>query len=198
MTKHRLELFSDGIFAIVLTLLVLDLKVPAARGLPALREIGPALLIHAVVFATVGVLWMVHHGILDRVTEINSRTLMLNLVSLFWVTLFPFAAKTAAEQPLESLGASLMAGLCGAFLVSIIATRLTSHSTIDDNPAMRAWRRRRLLMGLSVALIDLGAAAVAWINPWPGYAAALGTIVFFVVLRSPPEAERRVELGVAP
>ncbi|HEY3812237.1 MAG TPA: TMEM175 family protein [Caulobacteraceae bacterium] len=191
MTKHRLELFSDGVFAIVLTLLVLDLKAPTAHGLAALKEIAPALVVHAGVFAMVGVLWMVHHGGLARVVEISSRTLMMNLLALFWVTLFPFAAKTAAEQPLEPLGASLMAILCGAYLLSMLATRLSAHSTIDDNPDMRVWRHRRFLMGMTVALIDLGGGVLAWINPWPGYAAALGTMILFLVLRSPPEAERR-------
>ena len=62
MTKHRLELFSDGVFAIVLTLLALGLKVPTAHGLAGLKEIAPALLVHAASFFIVGVFWLIHHG----------------------------------------------------------------------------------------------------------------------------------------
>ena len=61
MDKHRLELFSDGVFAIILTLLVLDLKVPHAEGLAGLREATPALLVHALTFFVVGMCWLMHH-----------------------------------------------------------------------------------------------------------------------------------------
>jgi uncharacterized membrane protein len=191
MTKHRLELFSDGVFAIVLTLLVLDLRVPSARGLDGLVEIAPALLVHAVTFFIVGVLWMVHHGGLARVEEIRSRTLLLNLVALFWVTLLPFAAKNAAANPLEPLGAGMMAASCGGYLISIIATRLSAHSTIDDNPDMKAWRRGRLLIGSSLSGASLLCAALSWLTPWAGYAASLATVLVMLLLPSPPDAEER-------
>ena len=63
MNKHRLELFSDGVFAIVLTLLVLDLHVPLAYGAAAFFEIVPALLVHAASFLVGASLWMAHHGV---------------------------------------------------------------------------------------------------------------------------------------
>ena len=197
MTKHRLELFSDGVFAIVLTLLVLDLRLPTTHGLAELSEIAPALLVHAVTFFAVGVLWMVHHGALARVLDIKTSTLLLNLFALFWITLLPFAAKNAAERPQEPLGASLMAASCGAYLASIIAMRLSAHSTIDDNPRMRRWRTGRLLLGSGIVLADFACVAVSWIWPWSGYAAALATIVLLLVLPSPAEAEMRIGQEVA-
>ena len=99
MTKHWLELFSDGVFAIILTLLVLDLKVPPAHGLAGLNQIAPGLLVHAATFFIVGVLWMTHHGALANVNRINSRALFLKLVALFWATLLPFAARNASSWP---------------------------------------------------------------------------------------------------
>ena len=93
MNKNRLELFSDGVFAIVLTLLVLNLKVPASHGLAALRDIAPALVVHAATFFLVGVMWVGHHGALARVDKISQRALLFNLLILFWVTLLPFAAE---------------------------------------------------------------------------------------------------------
>jgi uncharacterized membrane protein len=197
MTKHRLELFSDGVFAIVLTLLVLDLKVPKAHGLAELSEIAPALIVHAATFFAVGVLWMVHHGALARVLEITTRTLLLNLLALFWITLLPFAAKNAAERPLDPLGASLMALSGGASLASLIAMRLSAHSAIDDNPRMRQWRRRRMVIGSGMVLTNFAGAAVAWIWPWAGYATAAAMIVMLLVLPSPPDAERRAEKEAA-
>jgi len=101
MTKHRLELFSDGVFAIVLTMLVLDLRVPSAHGVAGLWEIAPALLVHAASFLVVASFWIVHHGVLVRVVEINSRTLKLNLLSLFWF-LLSLATQYAPQRPLRN------------------------------------------------------------------------------------------------
>ena len=188
MSKSRLELFSDGVFAIVLTLLVLNLKVPASHGLTALRDITPALVVHAASFFLVGVLWMVHHGSLARVDRISNRSLFYNLLVLFWVTLLPFAAENAADRPLEPLGASLMAFCCGAYLLSFLALRLSVHSAVDDLPEMQRWRRRRLIIIYAMIVGDFACATLAWLSPWIGYAAALANVFLFLTLRSPPEA----------
>jgi uncharacterized membrane protein len=197
MTKHRLELFSDGVFAIVLTLLALDLKLPSAHGLGGLAEIAPGLLVHAATFFIVGVLWMTHHGALARVDRINSRALLFNLVALFWATLLPFAARNAADRPLEPLGASLMAASCGAYFLSFVAMRLSLHSAIDDHEAMRAWRRRRMTIAASLILADFAGALLAWLTPWTGYAASLFTVAVLLLLPSPPEEEERFERSAA-
>ena len=188
MSKSRLELFSDGVFAIVLTLLVLNLKVPASHGLAALQDILPALVVHAASFFLVGVLWMVHHGSLARVDTISNRSLFYNLLILFWVTLLPFAAENAADRPLEPLGASLIAFCCGAYLVSFLAFRLSVHSTIDDMPEMQRWRRWRLILVYAMIVGNFACAALAWLSPWIGYAAAVTTVLLYLTLRSPPEA----------
>ena len=193
MTKHRVELFSDGVFAIVLTLLVLDLRSPAAHGLAGLVQIAPALLVHATAFFTVGAFWLTHHGIMARVIEIRSRTLMLNLLALFWITLIPFGAKNAAERPFEPLGASLISLCCGGYLLALLAARLTAHSTIDDNAAMRSWRTRRVVLVSTMVTADLLCAALAWITPWVGYAASLATVGICVLLPSPPEVEQKFD-----
>ena len=114
MNKNRVELFSDGVFAIVLTLLVLNLRVPASHGLAALHDVTPALIVDAATFFLVGVMWVGHHGALARVDKITHRALLFNLLILFWVTLLPFAAENAADRPLEPLGPSLLAFCCGA------------------------------------------------------------------------------------
>jgi uncharacterized membrane protein len=193
MTKHRLELFSDGVFAIVLTLLVLDLKLPSAHGLAGLAEIAPGLLVHAATFFIVGVLWMTHHSALARVERIHSRALLLNLVALFWATLLPFAARNAADRPLEPLGASLMAASCGAYFLSFAAMRLSLHSAIDDHENMRAWRRRRIAIAMSLIAADFCCALLSWLTPWAGYAASLTTVTVLLLLPSPPEEEERFQ-----
>ncbi len=197
MTKHRLELFSDGVFAIVLTLLVLDLRIPAAHGLAGLREILPALLVHAGSFFVVGSFWVVHHGGMARITEIKSHTLLLNLLSLFWVTLIPFGARNAAQRPLDPLGASLLAATTGFYLASLMWMRLTAHSAIDDNPAMRSWRRFRITLVSVIVLADFGSAALAWVTDWPAYVAIFVSATFMFAMPSPPEVEQRIAAATA-
>lgn len=191
MNKNRLELFSDGVFAIVLTLLVLNLKVPTSHGLAGLRDITPALMVHAATFLLVGVIWVGHHGALARVDKITQRALIFNLLTLFWVTLLPFAAENAAERPLEPLGPSLLAFSCGAYFVCYMGFRFSVHSTIDDVPGMGAWKRARVRIAIAMVVGNLACAMLAWLSPWWGYAGPLATVLLFLFLRSPPEAEAR-------
>lgn len=191
MTKNRVELFSDGVFAIVLTLLVLNLKVPASHGLTALRDITPALIVHAATFFLVGVMWVGHHGALARVDKITQQALLFNLLVLFWVTLLPFATENAADRPFEPLGPSLLAFGCGAFFLSYIGFRFSVHSTIDDVPEMRRWKRVRLTVAIAMVAGNFACAAVAWLSPWFGYAGAVATVLVFLILRSPPESEEQ-------
>jgi uncharacterized membrane protein len=191
MNKQRVELFSDGVFAIVLTLLVLNLKVPDSHGLSALRDVTPALIVRAATFFLVGVMWVGHHGALARVDKITHRALLFNLLILFWVTLLPFAAENAADRPLEPLGPSLLAFCCGAFFLSYLGFRFSVHSTIDDVPEMRRWKRVRVAIAIAMVIGNFACAALAWKSPWIGYGGALATVLVFLFLRSPPESEER-------
>lgn len=189
MNKNRVELFSDGVFAIVLTLLVLNLKVPESHGVAALRDVTPALIVHAATFFLVGVMWVGHHGALARVDKITHRSLLFNLLILFWVTLLPFAAENAADRPLEPLGPSLLAFCCGAFFLSYLGFRFSVHSTIDDVPEMRRWKQARVAIAVAMVAGNFACAALAWASPWIGYGGALATVLVFLLLRSPPESE---------
>jgi len=191
MNKNRVELFSDGVFAIVLTLLVLNLKVPESHGFAALHDVTPALIVHAATFFLVGVMWVGHHGALARVDKITHRALLFNLLILFWVTLLPFAAENAADRPLEPLGPSLLAFCCGAFFLSYLGFRFSVHSTIDDVPEMRRWKQVRVAIAVAMVAGNFACAALAWTSPWVGYGGALATVLVFLLLRSPPESEEK-------
>jgi uncharacterized membrane protein len=191
MNKHRLELFSDGVFAIVLTVLVLDLHVPAAHGSAAFLAIVPALLVHAASFLVVASLWLAHHGVLARVTEIRTSTLRLNLLCLFWATLIPFGAKNAAERPMEPLGAALVAATTGFCILSLLVMRLSAHSLIDENPNLETYRRNQVARVVAFGFADLICAALAWITPWPAYGATILTAIFLLGTPSPADMEQR-------
>jgi uncharacterized membrane protein len=162
MDKHRLELFSDGVFVIVLTLLVLDLELPShLRGIAAVYDVAPSLLVHAVTFYLIGMAWFLHHNMLSRVHHVSRRTLLLNLLALFWITLIPFAARMIAEEPMASLGIGLLVACRGLYSLSLLAMRLSAQSYIDEYPELKPLLHRLTRLSLTLAGAQLIAARSA-------------------------------------
>ena len=85
MTKGRLEAFSDGVIAIIITIMVLELKVPHGSDLAALRPLVPVFLAYALSFVYVGIYWNNHHHMLHAAHKVNGRILWTNLHLLFWL-----------------------------------------------------------------------------------------------------------------
>jgi uncharacterized membrane protein len=191
MHKERLELFSDGVFAIILTLLVLDLKVPHAEELAGLREAAPGLLIHALTFFVVGMSWLAHHGTLSHAREVTSRTLLLNLLYLLFVTLLPFGARIAAEDHWSSLGAFLLASCSAIGTITLIGLQRTTASDLVTVPHMVAWRVRRRRLFYAIAALGLACAGLSFASPRFGYA-FLSSYALGLFLPSPIEAERKM------
>jgi uncharacterized membrane protein len=90
MGKARLEAFSDGVFAIIITIIVLDLKIPAGASLADAGKVLPVFLNYALSFLYVGIYWNNHHHLLHTVQRVNGAVLWANLHLLFWLSLFPF------------------------------------------------------------------------------------------------------------
>jgi len=91
MGKTRLEAFSDGVLAIIITIMVLELKVPHATDLSALADLLPVFLSYVLSFIYIGIYWNNHHHLLHTVSTVNGGLLWANLHLLFWLSLFPFA-----------------------------------------------------------------------------------------------------------
>ena len=89
MTKARLEAFSDGVLAIIITIMVLELKVPEGDDLGALMHLLPIFLSYVLSFAMVGIYWNNHHHLLQAATHVNGRILWANMHLLFWLSLMP-------------------------------------------------------------------------------------------------------------
>src|SRR5512141_1151978 len=98
MGKGRLEAFSDGVFAILLTIMVLELKVPRGAELGALAPLLPVFLTYVLSFVNLGIYWNNHHHMLHATTRIDGRTLWANLHLLFWLSLFPFVTGWMGEN----------------------------------------------------------------------------------------------------
>jgi uncharacterized membrane protein len=121
VTPNRLEAFSDGVFAIAITLLVLDLHVPK----PGSGELGhellaqwPSYAAYVISFMTIGIIWINHHAAFNRLREVDHSILMWNLLLLLTVGALPFTTSLMAEYLKEGSGERLAAGIYGAsFLV---------------------------------------------------------------------------------
>jgi uncharacterized membrane protein len=91
MTKGRLEAFSDAVIAIIITIMVLEMKVPHSDGVEELRPLLPVFLSYVLSFVYVGIYWNNHHHLLHASTAVTGAMLWANLHLLFWLSLFPFA-----------------------------------------------------------------------------------------------------------
>ncbi|HET9952437.1 MAG TPA: TMEM175 family protein [Candidatus Eisenbacteria bacterium] len=139
MTKGRLEAFSDGVIAIVITIMVLELKVPHGSDLAALRPLLPVLLSYILSFMYLAIYWNNHHHTMQAVHHVNGNVLWANLHLLFWLSLFPVATAWLGENPREPwpvacYGLVLLLAAIAYFIW--IQTLLALHGT--DSPLGRA------------------------------------------------------------
>ena len=130
MGKSRLEAFSDGVLAIIITIMVLEMKVPHGVTLDALRPVLPVFLSYLLSFVYVGIYWNNHHHMLHATSKVSGGVLWANLHLLFWLSLFPFATGWMGENhfaPLPSAiyGAVLVAAAIAYWILqqTIIATQ---------------------------------------------------------------------------
>lgn len=109
LSPARLEAFSDGVIAVVITVMVLELKVPLLDGPSGLRAVLPTLLLYALSFVQVGIYWTNHHYLIHEADSVSHATLWANLVFLFFLSLFPFATAWIGEKHLSSFSTALYA-----------------------------------------------------------------------------------------
>jgi uncharacterized membrane protein len=114
-TPARLEAFSDGVIAVIITIMVLELKVPPHDGMAGLMAVLPTIGLYALSFAFVGVYWVNHHHLVNRTEQADERTLYANLFFLFWLSLLPFFTEYVADKKMNSFSVLL-------YVVSMILT----------------------------------------------------------------------------
>jgi uncharacterized membrane protein len=103
MNKNRLEALSDGVLAIILTIMVLELKVPHNPTLKSYLDAFPVFISYALSFIFVGLYWNSHHHLFHKATKVNNKTLLLNMSGLFFVSLIPFSTATMGENAFTSI-----------------------------------------------------------------------------------------------
>ena len=165
MSKNRLEAFSDGVIAIIITILVLELKVPHEPTFAALPPLMPVLLSYVLSFVYVGIYWNNHHHMLAACRHVSGGTLWANLHLLFWLSLFPFATAWMGENhfaaaPTAAYGVVLLMAAIAYWILQQRLVRLDG----PDSPLRRAlggdWKGKA-----SPLLYAAGIVASLWL-PW--------------------------------
>jgi uncharacterized membrane protein len=136
MEKNRLEGFSDGVLAIIITIMVLELRVPHGSDFAALRPLLPVFLSYVLSFVYLGIYWNNHHHLIKAAPGISAGIMWSNLHLLFWLSLFPFATAWMGENEFTPLplaiygGVLLMAAIAYYILQSLILTQSGPHSQL--------------------------------------------------------------------
>ena len=166
MTKGRLEAFSDGVIAILITIMVLELRVPHGVEREALRPLLPVFLSYVLSFVFVGIYWNNHHHLFQAAHHVNGRILWANLHLLFWLSLTPFVTAWMGENHFAALPVALYgADMLLAGVAYFILTRsLISHHPSGSALAAAVGRdfKGRLSLALYAAAIPLAFVA-AWL-----------------------------------
>jgi len=129
MTRGRLEAFSDGVIAILITIMVLELKVPRGTDWPALRPLLPVFLTYVLSFVYLGIYWNNHHHMFQTVDRISGAILWANLHLLFWLSLVPFATGWMGENHFAALPTAMYGGV---LLLAAIAYLVLQRAIITQ------------------------------------------------------------------
>ena len=134
MNKTRLEAFSDAVIAIIMTIMVLELKTPHGADLEALKPLIPTFLAYVLSFIYLGIYWNNHHHMLQATRAVNGKVLWANLNLLFWLSLFPFVTGWVGENHLAPIPMAVYGGLLllTAISYTILQTKLVHHVN-DEN-----------------------------------------------------------------
>ena len=165
MTKNRLEAFSDGVIAILITIMVLELKVPHGADFDSLRPLLPVFLSYVLSFVYLGIYWNNHHHLLQAVKSVKGGTLWANLHLLFWLSLIPFASGWMGENHFAPLPVAVYGGiLLGSAIAYWILVRVLLRHHESDSVLAKAIGRD-VKGNISVALYLLGI-GLAFVNRW--------------------------------
>jgi uncharacterized membrane protein len=137
MTKGRLEAFSDGVIAILITIMVLELRIPHGADFAALRPIIPVFLAYILSFVILGIYWNNHHHMLHATKQIDGAMMWANLHLLFWLSLVPFGTAWMGENHFATLPTALYGVLllCCAIAYTILQTVIIAHDGMSPDVA---------------------------------------------------------------
>jgi uncharacterized membrane protein len=170
MTTARLTSFTDGVIAVIITIMVLELPVPHAPGMAALQPLTVLFVVYALSFVKVGIYWSQHHNVLQASRRVNGQVLLANLFFLFWLSLIPFVVRWIGEAGITRdtvLAFGVIMLLCALSFGLLFIALLRANDA--DAPITRAARRGR--KGPITIVAYVLAIAIAFL--WPLAAVAI-------------------------
>ncbi len=192
MTKARLEAFSDGVIAILITIMVLELRVPRGADLGALRPVLPVFLTYVLSFVYLGIYWVNHHHLLHATSRVDGRILWANLHLLFWLSLVPFVTGWMGENHFSAVPTALygVVMLLAAVAYTILQAALIAAEGRGSRLALAVGRdaKGKLSLAMYAAAIPL-----AFVREW--IADLLFVAVALVWLVPDRRIERRIAAG---
>lgn len=166
MTKGRLEAFSDGVIAIIITIMVLEMKVPHGDRLEDLVPLVPTFLSYVLSFIYVGIYWNNHHHMLQAATTVTGAMMWANLYLLFWLSLFPFATGWMGQNhftaaPTALYGAVLLMAAVAYLVLQQAIIRAQGHDSILEKAVGRDWKGK--LSSVLYVVAILATSRATWI-----------------------------------
>ena len=186
LNTDRLEAFSDGVIAVIITIMVLELKVPAQDGLAGLRAVLPIVSLYLLTFLQTGIYWVNHHYLIDEVEAVSHGVLWANLAFLFCLSMFPFATDWIGAKGISHFSVALYAAisLLPALSYTVLWLQVRSQSVA---PPHASWSK--LVVSL---LLYLAAVPAAFYRPM----LSLGLIALVAMIwLQPPKIDAATEDG---
>ena len=180
MTKGRLEAFSDGVFAIIITIMVLELKVPHGADFASLKPLLPIFLSYVLSFINVGIYWNNHHHLFHIVSRINGRVLWPNLHLLFWLSLIPFGTDWMGENHFAAFPVAayafilMMAGIAYYLLEKTLVTIPVQNKQLAEAVGLDK-------KGIISVVMYLLAIPLAFIQAWIGVALIAAVAMLWLI-----------------
>jgi uncharacterized membrane protein len=186
MNKNRLEAFSDGVIAILITIMVLELKVPHGADLAALRPLIPVFLSYVLSFVFLGIYWNNHHHLIQSIRNVNGQILWANLHLLFWLSLVPFVTAWMGENNFAAVPVACYGGvlLLSAIAYTILTTTLIRHHGKDSTLAIAMGKDVK--GKISIAIYAL-AILLTFVNPWLSCGLYISVAILWLI------PDRRIE-----
>lgn len=176
MGKGRLEAFSDGVIAVIVTILVLELKVPRSNGVAGLVAVLPTVFLYLLTFVQIGIYWVNHHYLVDEADSVGHGVFWANLIFLFCLSLFPFAMEWIGVKGLSSFTAALYAAVSIFPGLAFMALWFQIRSTSTVSPHA-SWGKQLASVSLYLTAIPaayyrpaaslalIGIVALLWVLP---------------------------------
>jgi uncharacterized membrane protein len=180
MEPARLEAFTDGVVAIIITIMVLEIRVPQGADLAALRADVPLLLAYVLSYVNVGIFWNNHHHMLHATERVDGKVLWANLALLFWLSLVPFNIRWIDEvgfSPLPTAGYGVVL-LCAAVSYNILQRKIIAVNGPQSRLAVATGSD---LKGKLSIVLYLSAIAVAFVQPWMSIALYVAVAAMWLV-----------------